>query len=196
MPLMTRAKNITNLFDNTLFIYASLLILITIATYLWFESNNSYKFFINIFSSFKVFKASILENSISNFFTGLSILINSNLSFVISLKTAIEISDHKLIKEHGVSLQNFIDKDLSISESFRRLMFFDNMVISRIATAEKTGDYEKTFFQLAEYYQKRSDKNLEKAIKLIELSIKILVIALLILLILAIIGSSLLSVGK
>jgi type II secretory pathway component PulF len=109
------------------------------------------------------FSIAMQSSGMTRFFRGLSLLIGGGIPISSCLKMAGEMSSHPEIKEVGVVLAYLVDKGSNLEEAFRRCDYFESSVVARVATLEKTGDYESMFEDTARYYENESGEQFLKA---------------------------------
>jgi type IV pilus assembly protein PilC len=123
---------------------------------------------LEIFAILPSFSRWIKNNQNERFFRVIFIFIRAGIPIVTALKEGGKLSESRDLKDIGEVLGHLLDKGDNLTDSFKALDYFDSSIIARIASAEKSGDFEGSFYDLAELFYKEGEEDLKIAMRKIK----------------------------
>ena len=155
---------ISNILTSNLIITSFFLLGILLLIAIIFSSKFFRLLLFEIFAILPSFSRWIKKNLKERFFRATSIFIGAGIPIVSALKEGGELSDSRDLKDIGEVLGHLLDKGENLTDSFKQIDYFDSSTIAKIAAAEKSGDFEGSFYDLAELFYKEGEEDLKVAI--------------------------------
>ncbi len=111
----------------------------------------------------------IKKLSLQRFAATLSSLIRAGLTINESIEITAQTVGSEMLKASLLRIsREGLAKGLTLSEAFRREIFFPRVVVNLVAISEKTGKIERILSTLADFYEREIDSSIKSLVSLLE----------------------------
>jgi type IV pilus assembly protein PilC len=152
--------------DNLLFI-SIFIVSIFVLVKLYLSTHSGKKLFdyikINIFFLVTLNK----KASISKFIRTLGVLTMSDINILKAVKLSQSSASNIIIEEKVAEASELIEKGYGISEAFKKVDIFPDIIVQMISSGEESGQLGELLISSAEYYDDQIDNELKSVISLI-----------------------------
>jgi len=112
----------------------------------------------------EVFQAMFL----TQFCRSMALQLRAGLGLLESLQRATVLSDDPAIRERGQQMMVQLMDGLPLSQCLTKAGLFPRLLVCLVRVGEETGELERIFFQLVEFYQDELNQKIDGALALLE----------------------------
>ncbi|MFH0925158.1 MAG: type II secretion system F family protein [bacterium] len=105
---------------------------------------------------------------ISRISRNLGMLISSGISIVDALTISEETMINSFLIETMKTIKLSIIRGKEIAETFQNANIFPSMVVQMVAVGEKTGNLDQIFIEIADYYEKETERVIKNLVTILE----------------------------
>lgn len=105
---------------------------------------------------------------VARFANVMNILYSSGITIVQSISISVETVSNRYLAAKLNTVNELIEKGVSLSEAMQREKLFDSLTWSMIQIGEESGSLEMMFLKLSEYYTRESETATQKMMSLME----------------------------
>jgi type IV pilus assembly protein PilC len=116
-----------------------------------------------------------IERSMQNFCQTASMLLKAGLRLPPIMDIIIQSNRNRIIRQAMEQVRNRLVQGEGLSQPMSEIALFPTLLVEMTAVGEKTGAMDNTLATLADFYQKKVDRNIDTLISMIEPALTVLV---------------------